>query len=139
MEWLGHHTAGAQLLQTAHELLALEAVLADTLPPALARHVRVAHRDGPAVTVIVPGAAYAARLRQMTAATALRFREAGWPVTHIVVRIDARKKPVRTKEAHREIEPLGDQALRSFETLGQQVAPGPLADAINRLLRHHRA
>ncbi|AIT26820.1 hypothetical protein D558_2158 [Bordetella holmesii 44057] len=35
--------------------------------------------------------------------------------------------------------PLGDTALKAFEDLQQQLTPGPLADAVTRLLRHHKA
>lgn len=137
LDWLDHSTSGVRLLDQAHELLALEGVLAGTLPANLARQVRVAHKDGPTLTVMVPGAAHAARLRQMLPATARRLQAAGWPIEQIIVRIDARGPLPRTEKPLREIQPLGPQALQSFKTLGQTVAPGPLADAIQRLLRHH--
>ena len=139
LAWLDRHPQGAQMMRTARELLDVQAVLAGTLPPALARHVRVARIDGPQITVMVPGPAHAARLRQMTGAAAERIREAGWPVEHIVVRIDAAMGRTWTQKPHREAEPLGENALQSFEDLGRQIAPGPLADAISRLLRHHRS
>ena len=34
-------------------------------------------------------------------------------------------------------QPLGAQALDAFDELGKAVRPGPLADAIARLLAHH--
>lgn len=139
LEWLDRHPQGAQLMRTARELLAIQAVLAGTLPAALARRIRVARIDGPQITVMVPGPAHAARLRQSTEAAAARLRDAGWPVERIVVRIDAAMGRTWTEKPHREAEPLGEGALRSFEDLGRRVAPGPLADAIGRLLRHHRS
>jgi len=138
LDWLGRHPRGSDLLQTAHELLALQAVLAGTLAPALGRRIRAAQREGPVLTVVVPGAAHAARLRQMTAAMIRRLQQAGWPIEQIVVRIDARPDVNRTQQPIREIQPLGTEALRSFEALGGQVAPGPLADAIRRLIIHHK-
>ncbi|WP_320347139.1 DciA family protein [Castellaniella sp.] len=138
-EWLGRSPQGAHMMRTAHELLAVQAVLAGTLPPSLARQVRVARIDGPRIVVMVPGPAHAARLRQTTEAAARRIRDAGWPVEHIVVRIDAAMGRVWTKKPQRMVQPLGETALQSFEGLQRQVAPGPLADAIGRLLRHHRS
>ena len=139
LEWLDRNPQGAHMMRTARELLAIQAVLAGTLPPALARQIRVARIDGPQITVMVPGPAHAARLRQLTEAAALRIQDAGWPVERIIVRIDAAMGRTWTQKPRREAQPLGEDALRSFEDLGRQVAPGPLADAIGRLLRHHRS
>lgn len=138
LDWLDHHPQGSGLLRTAHELLALQAVLAGALPAALARRIQVAQRNGTELTVMVPGPAHAARLRQMIPAIAHRLRQAGWPIERIVVRIDARTAVGGAQKPLRETQPLGLEALRSFETLGSQVAPGPLADAIRRLLSHHK-
>ena len=139
LEWLDRHPEGAHLMQTVRELLQIQAVLAGTLPAALARQIRVARIDGPQIIVMVPGPAHAARLRQLTEAAAARIRDAGWPVERIVVRIDAGMGRTWTQKPRREAEPLGANALESFEDLGRHVAPGPLADAIGRLLRHHRS
>lgn len=139
LEWLDRNPQGAHMMRAVRELLAVQAVVAGTLPPALARHIRVASMDGQHITVMVPGPAHAARLRQLTEAAARRVREAGWPVERIVVRIDAAMGRTWTQKPRREAEPLGENALQSFEDLGRQVAPGPLADAIGRLLRHHRS
>ncbi len=138
LDWLAHHPQGARMLQTARELLAIQSALAAVLPPALARHMRVARVDGPQITVVVPGPAHAARLRQLTAGAAEHLNTAGWPIHRILIRIDAAMGRGATQTAIREAEPLGEAALRSFEALGREVAPGPLADAIGRLLRHHR-
>lgn len=139
LSWLNHHPQGAHLLQTAHELLALQKALARILPPALGRRIQVARVNGQEITVMVPSPAHAARLRQLTDGTARQLREAGWPIDHIVVRIDAAMGHDRTQKPIRETQPLNEQALQSFEHLQQQLSPSPLADAITRLLQHHRS
>ncbi|HET8596624.1 MAG TPA: DciA family protein [Castellaniella sp.] len=138
LDWLGKHPQGVRLLQTAHELLALQSALGAALPPALMRHLRVARLDGQQITVMVPGPAYAARLRQMTGQAARQLRQAGWPVDAIVVRIDASMGRGGTRKPLRETQPLDEQALRSFEALQGQLSPSPLSEAVARLLRHHR-
>lgn len=138
LNWLSHHPQGARLLQTAHELLALQGVLARILPPALGRRIQVARVDGQQITVMVPSPAHAARLRQLTDGTARQLRDAGWPIDAIVVRIDAAMGLDGTQKPARETQPLNEQALQSFESLQQQLSPGPLADAVARLLQHHR-
>ncbi|CAM5781533.1 DciA family protein [Castellaniella caeni] len=138
LNWLSHTPEGAHLLQTVHELLAAQAALSGALPPAVARQVRVARIDGQRMTVLVPGPAHAARLRQLTTQAARHLQQQGWPIDSIVVRIDAAMGRTWTQKPHKEAEPLGTQALQSFAELQHQVSPGPLADAIGRLLRHHR-
>lgn len=138
-DWLDHHPQGVRLMQTAHELLAIEAALRRQLPGALAQRTCVASRDGTTLTLIVPGPAHAARLRQLTGRAAQALQAAGWPVEQIVVRIDARRDPADARRSQREIEPLGPGALAAFRELEADVAPGPLAEAIRRLLRHHGA
>lgn len=138
LDWLGHHPQGAQLMQTARELLAIQQSLATHLPPALQRQAKVARIDGQAITVMVPGPAHAARLRQMTSQAASHLRDAGWAIDTIVVRIDASMGRNVTQKPLRETPPMNTQALQAFEALSHSLAPSPLADAVSRLLKHHR-
>ncbi|WP_322996618.1 DciA family protein [Castellaniella sp.] len=138
LDWLDHHPQGAQLMQAAHQLMAAQAVLAAGLPPALRAWARVARIDGQQMTVVVPGPAHAARLRQLTGQAARHLQNAGWAIDSIVVRIDAAMGRDVTQKPQRDAQPLNAQALQAFEALGQQLSPSPLADAVSRLLRHHR-
>lgn len=126
------------MLASARELLAINAILARTLPAALGRQTHAVRKHGPTLEVMVPGSAYAARLRQLTRLIADALTQAGWPVDHIVVRISIRPDAREAKPAQRENRSFDATALAAFETLEQQVAPGPLADAIRRLLTRHR-
>lgn len=137
--WLRENPQGALMLQTAREMLALEAVLAQALPAALAQRARVAHVEGGALTVMVPGAAHAARLRQLARSAAARLQDAGWPIERIVVRIDARCDTGQPQTSNGENRALDAQALRAFEALRNEIEPGPLSEAINRLLARHRS
>ncbi|MFT0534231.1 DciA family protein [Castellaniella hirudinis] len=137
-DWLDHHPQGAGLVQAAHRLLAAQAALAAKLPPALKPWVRVARMDGQQMTVVVPGPAHAARLRQLTPQAARHLQDAGWPVETIVVRIDAAMGRNVTQKPQRLAQPLDAQALQAFEALGREIGPGPLAQAIDTLLRRHR-
>ncbi|MGB3741851.1 MAG: DciA family protein [Castellaniella sp.] len=138
LSWLQANPQGAHLLQTAHTLMALQSALRATLPLALQRRAQVARIEGQQLTVLVPGPAYAARLRQLTHQVASQLQQQGWPVETIVVRIDAAMGQAGTQKPLRETRPLDEQALHCFETLAKDLSPGPLSDAVSRLLRHHR-
>lgn len=137
LSWLADDPSGARLMRTAHRLLAAQAALEQVLPRPLAAHVRVARIHGPQMTVVVPGPAYAARLRQLATQATEHLAEAGWPIRQIVVRIDAAMRPIEAPKPRRMARGLDARALQSFRDLQQAIAPGPLAQAITRLLRHH--
>lgn len=136
--WLGHSPQGAQLLSTVRQLQAAQAALQAALPAALARQVKVCSINGQELSVLVPSPACAARLRQMTAVMASSMNNAGWPTKRIVIRIDASVGHERTIKPHRIAQAPDARALAAFDDLHAQLAPGPLADAVSRLLIRHR-
>lgn len=138
LTWLEQDPHGASLLRTAHALLAIDAVLATVLPASLARHTCAASLEEATLILRVPGPAHAARLRQLTKAAADALTQAGYTVRQIVVRIDAGVYANGLQKLRHEAQPLDASALQCFEVLKDRVAPGPLADAISRLLRRHR-
>ncbi|MER1968853.1 DciA family protein [Castellaniella sp. GW247-6E4] len=138
LDWIAADQRGAGILDVARHLMAAEALLAQVLPPGLARYCKAALIDRQRLTISVPSPAHAARLRQLAPTAAAHLRAAGWPVEDIVVRIDAGLARLTTKQPLRQAEGLGEHALDSFEALRRSLRPGPLADAIGRLLRHHR-
>jgi hypothetical protein len=140
MGWLGHDARGAGVLATARLHLQIQHAIAAALPPGLGAVCRVARLEDQRLQVAVPGPAHAAKLRQMAPRIAQALQAAGWNLNEITVKVqaglfDAGMKPTRpVKEAV----PLGDVALGAFEALQENLHPGPLADAVARLLRHHR-
>lgn len=137
LDWLGQDTAPASVLATARHLLAIEAELASALPPALGRQCKVARLDGQRLTLAVPGPAHAAKLRQLTPSVLGKLSARGWNISEIGIRVQAGLMSPVTKPAVRNVEPLDSNALAAFSALADSLAPGPLASAIERLLKHH--
>lgn len=139
--WLEQGTREAGVLATARQLLALQNVLKRELPPALGNQIRVASVNRQHLTLAVPAAAYASKIRQLVPSLLRTMNEAGWNLSGISVRIQANLAAGQTNLSGRtrEVQPLDAQALQSFSQLREAVKPGPLADAIERLLRHHGA
>ena len=138
LDWLGTDQRGSDVLATARNLLAAEALILEALPPALARRVKVARIDRQRLTLSVPGAAHAARLRQSAPTLIEDLGRHGWTISEIVVRVNAGMPDIRAKTTLRETRPLDARALQAFAVLEKNVQPGPLAEAISRLLKHHR-
>jgi hypothetical protein len=138
VSWLGSDQHGSQVLTTARNLLAVEHATKKVLPPSLALVCRVARIDRQQITLAVPSAAYASKLRQLAPRILQLLNDGGWNLNEIHVRVQAALLQSRTKTAPRQVAPMDDHALNAFDQLQDNLPPGPLADAVKRLLAHHR-
>ncbi|NYT24889.1 DUF721 domain-containing protein [Alcaligenaceae bacterium] len=123
----------------AQNLMQAEQAVRKALPPALANSCHVASIDRQCITLAVPAAAHATRLRQLMPTLLRALNASGWNLTQIEIRVQARLAAYAPEAPPREVQPLDGPALDCFHELRQSVAPGPLADAIGRLLVHHGA
>ena len=139
LKWLVLDENGASMVATAQNLMQAEQVVRKCLPPVLAHTCRVANLDRQCLTLAVPGAAHATRLRQLTSTLLRALNERGWNLTQVEIRVQAGLAADTRKAPPREVHPLDRRALDCFQELERNVQPGPLADAIARLLRHHGA
>lgn len=124
-------------MATAQELMEAERVVRKALPPVLAHSCRVANIDRHCLTLAVPGAAHATRMRQLKPTLLRALGQHGWNLNQVEIRVQAGLLAQAVKRPPREVQPLGRKALDSFQELQKNVEPGPLADAISRLLAHH--
>nr|WP_231934121.1 DciA family protein [Bordetella bronchialis] len=140
MGWLGHDSRGAGVLATARLHLQIQRTVAAAVPPVLGAVCRVARLETDRLQLAVPSAAHAAKLRQMAPRIAQALQAAGWNLNEITVKVQAGLPGAGTKPARppKESIPLDETALNAFEALRETLNPGPLADAVARLLRHHR-
>lgn len=137
LTWLLLDETGASVMATAQNLIQAEQVVRKALPPILAYSCRVANLDRQQITLAVPAAAHATRLRQLTPTLLRTLAQHGWNLTQIEIRVQAGLGTYSRKNPPREVRPLDRGALACFQELQQNVAPGPLAEAIGRLLTHH--
>jgi hypothetical protein len=140
LSWLGHDARGAGVLATAQRHLQIQQALAALLPRGVGEVCAVIKLDNRRLELAVPGPAYAAKLRQMAPSLAQALSQRGWLLDEIAVRVQAGmpRPGSRAAPPPKLAQPLGEQALEAFDELGRSVRPGPLADAIARLLAHHR-
>jgi hypothetical protein len=138
--WLGNDVRGAGVLATARLHLEVQRVASAALPPALGAVCQVARLESDKLQLSVPSAAHAAKLRQMAPRIAQALARAGWNLNEITVKVQAERGDAagRAVNAPKEAIPLNETALDAFQELHEQLRPGPLADAVARLLRRHR-
>jgi len=138
IDWLGHGQRSSTILATVQRLMQAQRVVRQALPGPMGAACQVAHVDSHNMTLTVPSAAHAAKLRQLGPAILRRLHREGWAVADIHVKITMQPQP-QTKSAVRHGVPLGPQGLQAFSELAETLPAGPLADAVQRLLAHHRS
>ncbi|KAG1369505.1 hypothetical protein G6F59_018702 [Rhizopus arrhizus] len=79
-------------------------------------------------------------MRQLAPRIARTLADQGWNLNEIAVKVQAGlpKPGARQPRPPKAAQPLGDKALGAFESLHDTLRPGPLADAVAKLLRHHK-
>lgn len=140
MTWLVNDTRGAGVLATAKIHLQLQRALSEVLPAALAGACRVSSMDGQRLQLAVPTPAHAAKLRQLGPSVGRALAAKGWNMDTIDVTVAGSLQTLgeRPKPAPKEAQPLDDGALHAFQALHGALRPGPLAEAVAKLLAHHK-
>jgi len=141
LNWLGRDARMASVVATAQRYAQIRQAVADKLPAGLGGVVQVVKLDAGKLTLTAPSAAHVAKLRQLAPRLAEALTRQGWNVSDVTIRIhapthgDANAYP--NTRTVREAVPLDAQALQAFSTLHSRLSAGPLADAVQRLLKHH--
>jgi len=136
--WLGRDAMGAGVLATARRYLQMRQAVQAVLPGPLGEVCQVVKLENQRVTLAVPSAAHAAKLRQLAPRISRALAGRGWNVNEIAVRVQAGMPgPGAAARPPRETVPLEESSLEAFADLHRNLRPGALADAVARLLAHH--
>ncbi|HPU54030.1 MAG TPA: hypothetical protein PK359_20910 [Burkholderiaceae bacterium] len=137
-DWLGNDPNCRQLALQAERLVALQAVLAAVSPlPGL---IPLELDDEGCLKVATPGAAAAAKLRQLEPSLIAELVSRGWKVKRIRFRPQPASgsppAPIPVPRA-----PIPPSALSELDALAQRTPAGGLKQALANLLRHqaHRS
>ena len=136
--WLGNDTQAASVLATAQLHLKIRAAVSAALPAAMREAFDVIKIENNTLTLTVSSAAFAAKFRQIAPRVTAHIQSLGWNMTEIKLRVQGGIGLAPVVKPPREARLLDQQDLKAFENLNQQLRPGPLADAVSKLLRHHQ-
>lgn len=125
----------ADLTTAAQAILTLDKAFKRLLPGQLGQHCQVACvRDGEMV-VYAHNSTVAARLRLLGNSVIAPLTRQGYPLRSLRVKVlPTPPKPVRSKSFQ-----LSDAGLQAFAQAADTVRNPVVKDALNSLLRHHRA
>lgn len=138
LAWAEQGQTTSTVLATAQRLIALQEVIDKQLPPAMRRGFAVAQVKGNELTLIANHAALAAKLRQLQPTLLKHIQLAGWNADTLKIKVASRPNTPPTIHTNKQARPLDESDLNHFEALGTSLEAGPLADAVKRLLAHHR-
>lgn len=124
------------LAARARELLALQVRLDRVLPAALAGHVRVMQFAQGTLSLACESGAVAARLRHQHDALRDSLGKTGLAVERLRVTVNPALVPRYVHPVEKA--GLSDTALADLAGLNASIEDGPLKQALDRLLRHHR-
>lgn len=130
--WLDRDPAFCELARRIGDLLALQHALQRACPKA---PIVVSGLNAGTVTVVVPGAAWATRLRQIEPTLVAALAAEGLRVERLKIRPRRELPPVPRHSAPRLPPPA--QALSAIDALAREVVESPLKQALAQLLRHH--
>ena len=136
--WLGHDSQSANVLATAQMHLKLRSAVVQRLPASMRTAFEVIKIENHVLTLMVSSAAFAAKFRQLAPTVTAGLQAAGWNVSEIKLKVQGGLGLPEVTKPPREARTLDQEDLKAFEDLGKNLRPGPLADAVSKLLRHHR-
>ena len=136
--WLGHDSQAASVLATAQLHLKLRAAIGEAIPPAMRVAFEVLKLEAHCLTLMVSSAAFAAKFRQIAPRVTAHLQSTGWNVNEIKLRAQGGLGLPELKKPEKEARALDQKDLQAFEELNKNLRPGPLADAVARLLAHHQ-
>lgn len=136
--WLGHDTQSANVLATAQMHINMRNALIGALPPNMRSAFEVIKLDNQVLTLMVSSAAFAAKFRQLAPRVTTHMKSAGWNISEIKLKVQGGLGIPEATKPPKEARALDQQDLKSFENLKQALRPGPLADAVAKLLERHQ-
>jgi hypothetical protein len=120
----------------ARALLNTQAALERALPAAMAGHVRVMQLENGVLSLACDSGAVASRLRHQTDALIAQLGKLGVAATSLRVSVNPELLPRYVHPVEKT--GLPPAALDGLAHLNAEIEAGPLKDALDQLLRHHR-
>jgi hypothetical protein len=136
--WLGHDSQSANVLATAQMHLKMRSAVVSALPQNMRSAFEVVKLENHVLTLMVSSAAFAAKFRQLAPRVTTHMQSLGWNVAEIKLKVQGGLGLPEVAKPPREARTLDQQDLKAFEELRGALRPGPLADAVAKLLRHHQ-
>jgi hypothetical protein len=118
--------------------LNMRSAVVSALPANMRSAFEVIKLDNQVLTLMVSSAAFAAKFRQLAPRVTAHMQKAGWNIAEIKLKVQGGLGLPDIVKPLREARTLDQTDLKAFEDLRSALRPGPLADAVAKLLKHHQ-
>jgi hypothetical protein len=118
--------------------LNMRSAVVSALPANMRSAFEVIKLDNQVLTLMVSSAAFAAKFRQLAPRVTAHMQKAGWNIAEIKLKVQGGLGLPDVVKPLREARTLDQTDLKAFEELQTALRPGPLADAVAKLLKHHQ-
>jgi hypothetical protein len=118
--------------------LNMRSAVVSALPANMRSAFEVIKLDNQVLTLMVSSAAFAAKFRQLAPRVTAHMQKAGWNIAEIKLKVQGGLGLPEIVKPPREARTLDETDLKAFEDLRTALRPGPLADAVAKLLKHHQ-
>jgi hypothetical protein len=132
-----HSTELKALSRQARRLAAVQQILLDTLPPALARGTRVKNCQAGLLRLVADHAAVAAKLKQLAPRLLAHARKSGIEVTGIRVEVQVIVPQAKPSDKSHTRGPQRE-AINRIQQLADRLDETPLKEALTRFAQRHR-
>ena len=139
VDWLGRDNQSANILATAQMHLALKSLVAEPLPAGLRQTFEIVKLDRGTLTLVATNGAVGAKLRQLAPRIVSHLQAKGRTINEVLVKVSVQPRAPAYQKPDKTARPLDSADLKAFENLKEHLLPGPLADAVAKLLAHHSA
>lgn len=125
------------LARQAQHLEALQHLLFEATPPALAAASRVTNLRSGTLVISAQNSAIAAKLRQLAPRLLSHLRKQAVEITGIQVNVQVKPHKIKAEDEFTK-RPLPPDAIQNFGRLSDTLPPSPLKSALTRLVERRR-
>jgi hypothetical protein len=131
-QWLQRDSQFSQLTREVDQLLVIQQLLVEQLG---LKQLRVVRYDQQTLTVIVPGAAAAAKLRQSEPELITHLQHAGWQCSRIKARPQTQFDKI-DQPAVVFRQPISEPTVRRLSATAQALEDGPIKEALLAMVKN---
>ncbi|AGF49268.1 hypothetical protein [Candidatus Kinetoplastidibacterium galati] len=140
IDWLSSNNQINETLSVAYNYIQIKQLISKVLPDYLKNSFHIIKTEKSSITIAVESAIYATRVRQLSLSIVNEAKITyNKNIETIKIKIINDYVPLKTKTINKQKNRIPNKGIRSFEQLQENSKPGPLKDAIRRLIEHHKS
>ncbi|AGF48550.1 hypothetical protein CONE_0833 [Candidatus Kinetoplastibacterium oncopeltii TCC290E] len=139
IDWLVSNNKINETLDVAYTYIKIKHLISKILPDYLKKSFYIIKTEQNSITIAVDNAIYATRMRQLSYSIVNELKITySKNIKNIKIKIINEYLTLKTKTIIKKKNNISIKGINSFEQLQENSKPGPLKDAIKRLIAHHK-